>query len=79
MISDGVADHPVRTTRATRPGETVGDDTDSTRKDDLIRGGTFRIGSEDFYPARQGETIDTSTGHIGFRCVVRASRIDDPD
>ena len=21
--------------------------------------------------ARQGETIDTSTGHIGFRCVVR--------
>jgi formylglycine-generating enzyme required for sulfatase activity len=22
--------------------------------------------------ARQGETIDTSTGHIGFRCVVRA-------
>ena len=22
--------------------------------------------------ARQGEAIDTSTGHIGFRCVVRA-------
>ena len=22
--------------------------------------------------ARQGETIDTSTGHIGFRCVARA-------
>ena len=22
--------------------------------------------------ARQGETVDTSTGHIGFRCVVRA-------
>jgi len=21
--------------------------------------------------ARQGETVDTSTGHIGFRCVVR--------
>ena len=21
--------------------------------------------------ARQGEAIDTSTGHIGFRCVVR--------
>ena len=21
--------------------------------------------------ARQGETIDTSTGHIGFRCVIR--------
>jgi len=41
--------------------------------------GPFRIGSEDFYPARQGETIDTSTGHIGFRCVVRASRIGDPD
>jgi formylglycine-generating enzyme required for sulfatase activity len=23
--------------------------------------------------ARQGETVDTSTGHIGFRCVVRAA------
>jgi formylglycine-generating enzyme len=22
-------------------------------------------------PARQGEAIDTSTGHIGFRCIVR--------
>jgi len=22
--------------------------------------------------ARQGEAIDTSTGHIGFRCIVRA-------
>jgi formylglycine-generating enzyme required for sulfatase activity len=24
--------------------------------------------------ARQGETVDTSTGHIGFRCIVRAVR-----
>ena len=23
--------------------------------------------------ARQGETVETSTGHIGFRCIVRAS------
>jgi formylglycine-generating enzyme len=23
--------------------------------------------------ARQGEAIDTSTSHIGFRCVIRAS------
>ena len=23
--------------------------------------------------ARQSETVDTSTGHIGFRCVVRAA------
>jgi formylglycine-generating enzyme len=23
--------------------------------------------------ARQAEAIDTSTGHIGFRCIVRAS------
>jgi formylglycine-generating enzyme required for sulfatase activity len=28
--------------------------------------------------ARQGEAIDTSTGHIGFRCVVRVSRRDGP-
>jgi formylglycine-generating enzyme required for sulfatase activity len=21
--------------------------------------------------ARQGETIDTATGHLGFRCIVR--------
>jgi sulfatase modifying factor 1 len=26
--------------------------------------------------ARQGETIDTSTGHIGFRCIVRAAADD---
>ena len=26
--------------------------------------------------ARQGEAIDTSTGHIGFRCVVREETID---
>jgi len=24
--------------------------------------------------ARQGETIDTSTCHIGFRCIVRPER-----
>ena len=24
--------------------------------------------------ARQGEAVDTSTGHIGFRCIVRAQR-----
>jgi formylglycine-generating enzyme required for sulfatase activity len=23
--------------------------------------------------ARQGEALDTSTGHIGFRCIVRTS------
>jgi len=23
--------------------------------------------------ARQGEAVDTSTGHIGFRCVVRSA------
>jgi formylglycine-generating enzyme required for sulfatase activity len=24
--------------------------------------------------ARQGEAVDTSTGHIGFRCVVRGQQ-----
>jgi formylglycine-generating enzyme required for sulfatase activity len=23
--------------------------------------------------ARQGEALDTSTGHIGFRCIARTS------
>ena len=26
--------------------------------------------------ARQGEAIDTSTGHIGFRCIVRGAAVD---
>ena len=26
--------------------------------------------------ARQGEAVDTSTGHIGFRCIVRPSKAD---
>ena len=25
--------------------------------------------------ARQGEAIDTSTGHIGFRCIVRREHV----
>jgi sulfatase modifying factor 1 len=29
--------------------------------------------------ARQGEAIDTSTSHIGFRCIVRPSRDGSPD
>jgi formylglycine-generating enzyme required for sulfatase activity len=51
-----------------------------------IAGGTFAMGSADFYPderpvhpvtvdgfpaARQSEAGDTSTCHLGFRCVVR--------
>jgi len=47
-----------------------------------VPGGTFWTGSADFYPeerpvhqvrpaARQGEAVDTSTCHLGFRCVVR--------
>jgi len=27
--------------------------------------------------ARQGEAVDTSTAHLGFRCVVRAAPRDD--
>jgi formylglycine-generating enzyme len=29
--------------------------------------------------ARQAEAVDTSTQHIGFRCVVRADRADGRD
>jgi len=50
-----------------------------------IPGGTFAMGSADFYPEerpvhpvtmdgfwiRQGGAVDTATSHLGFRCVVR--------
>lgn len=29
--------------------------------------------------ARQGEAIDTSTSHIGFRCIVRPTTAPDPE
>ena len=41
--------------------------------------GEFQMGSEAFYclrfrpAARQGEAVDTSTGHIGFRCISRTA------
>jgi sulfatase modifying factor 1 len=28
--------------------------------------------------ARQGEAVDTSTGHIGFRCVIRVAPSPNP-
>jgi sulfatase modifying factor 1 len=41
----------------------------------LIKGGSHLCAPSYFLryrPAvRQGETIDTSTGHLGFRCVLR--------
>jgi formylglycine-generating enzyme required for sulfatase activity len=50
-----------------RPGETF------PRK--VIKGGSHLCAPNyclRYRPAaRQGETVDTSTGHIGFRCVVR--------
>ncbi len=49
---------------------------------DMIRipGGTFRMGSAQHYPeeapaARHAEPVDTSTNHVGFRCVVRSSQV----
>ena len=51
-----------------RPGEEI------TRK--VMKGGSHLCAPNyclRYRPAaRQGETIDTSTGHIGFRCIVRA-------
>ena len=55
--------------RRVRPGETF------PRK--VIKGGSHLCAPNyclRYRPAaRQGETVDTSTGHIGFRCVVRAA------
>ena len=52
-----------------RPGETF------PRK--VIKGGSHLCAPNyclRYRPAaRQGETVDTSTGHIGFRCVVRSA------
>jgi formylglycine-generating enzyme required for sulfatase activity len=41
---------------------------------DMVRipAGRFRMGCEGCRPAaRQPEAVDTSTSHIGFRCVIR--------
>jgi sulfatase modifying factor 1 len=42
----------------------------------LIPGGTVRMGSDRHCPEeaparRVAEPVDTSTSHVGFRCVVR--------
>ena len=42
----------------------------------VVKGGSYlcapNYGLRSRPAARQGEAVDTSTGHIGFRCVVRA-------
>lgn len=46
----------------------------------VVKGGSHLCSAEycfRFRPAaRQGESVDTSTGHIGFRCVVRPDVVD---
>jgi formylglycine-generating enzyme required for sulfatase activity len=40
-----------------------------------IPGGTFRMGSDRHYPEEapvHRVTVDTSTSHVGFRCIVRS-------
>jgi hypothetical protein len=40
-----------------------------------VGGGSIYMHVDDA-DARQGEAGDTSTGHIGFRCIVRPARAD---
>jgi sulfatase modifying factor 1 len=48
----------------------------------VIKGGSYLCSPSyclRFRPAaRQSEAIDTSTGHIGFRCVLRAGAAQEP-
>jgi formylglycine-generating enzyme len=37
----------------------------------VIKGGSHRCAPNYRPPARQSESVDTSTSHIGFRCVIR--------
>jgi formylglycine-generating enzyme required for sulfatase activity len=34
-----------------------------------VPGGTYRMGSDRHYP--EEAPIDTSTSHVGFRCIIR--------
>jgi formylglycine-generating enzyme required for sulfatase activity len=56
------------------PGDHHGDGDDAIARK-VIKGGSHLCAPNyclRFRPAaRQSETVDTSTGHIGFRCVVR--------
>jgi formylglycine-generating enzyme required for sulfatase activity len=37
-----------------------------------VPGGTFRRSSDRYRPAaRMAQPVDTSTSHLGFRCIVR--------
>ena len=38
----------------------------------VTKGGSHLCAPNYRRAARQGEAVDTSTGHIGFRCVTRA-------
>jgi formylglycine-generating enzyme required for sulfatase activity len=59
-----------KSTSLNRPGTQI------PRK--VVKGGSYLCAPnycQRYRPAgRQGETVDTSTSHIGFRCIVRASR-----
>jgi formylglycine-generating enzyme required for sulfatase activity len=60
------------TPRVTQPGA---DEPDADIPRRVIKGGSHLCAAnycQRYRPAaRQGEAIDTSTSHIGFRCVVR--------
>jgi formylglycine-generating enzyme len=67
-----------RNPRVTEPGR----DQASAIPRKVIKGGSHLCAPNYCFryrpAARQGEAIDTSTGHLGFRCIVRAPAADGP-
>jgi formylglycine-generating enzyme len=78
----GPSEHPCCAPRNPRVPEPVADSYRADEPGALIPRGVTKGGSHLCAPnyclryrpaARQGEAVDTSTGHIGFRCVIRAA------
>jgi formylglycine-generating enzyme len=78
----GPPEHPCCAPRNPRVPEPVADSYRADEPGALIPRGVTKGGSHLCAPnyclryrpaARQGEAVDTSTGHIGFRCVIRAA------
>ena len=46
-------------------------DTETTRAIEAFVAAATRDGDPGYVPPRQGQAVDSSPTHIGFRCIVR--------